>query len=794
MSVRSDPPEPTYTRAGKKWPVVATAANAELRSLLLSEKSSIAEATVKLQLHTWEKAETSVLAQVKEKGLGSLLGIDFDDIAFQGELGEYPESDVDAIFKAISRVGPDAASLKKDLWTWERLPYVLRCVGLARSSTDTVEDKGSKRPVKKSRVQGRDELVADVDEWIIRNEKILRALSRRADAAPGAWKFGLVSLTHASAVLGPDSTMILDTSGAAIAVKVPRSPIAALPGYTVLDAKRAEDIFIQPSTVAFKKRWDSMTDQLLDGLNWDNVFVAGGIVLGAVLTPEVQGANKPNEWQSSDIDMYIYGLNPTLANKKIEHIAATYQKNLPAGSPFLIVRNSQTITLYSEWPRRRVQIVLKLVKSPREVLLNFDLDVCGCGWDGSEVYLLPRCVRTLETATNTFVMDLINGHYLGDRKSTRDKRVFKYASKGYGLRILPSYISSLATYSSPKQLAAIARGEKLLSTVSLSKLAYEARTWTSGIIEDYIKAGHDNRPFHWPSGAYKPVKSDKPVFSHAMLESYAEITSEPLGRSCLTGFSLLMRHVALWEQDVEGKISIFEDLWASDTYGEGSRVELAYDDSPAYQWDSTFNLADFKQALDDHNRQEADVVSDNFHYLSYRTKPPQIPAARITYADSVEQVLSSENDIRIPLILDLSFMNFANTQIVAALDGAKQAAGLDLNDCTPPLTVIYKEEEEKTLAMWRLNKILNWQMFDREIDEIREVLWAYHRANERLIVEDESRHNFLLTNISKRAIRVTVEDEHEAFVRWVTREPFHNDEDRRVNGVFAVEEQGGYYS
>ncbi|KAJ7752106.1 hypothetical protein B0H16DRAFT_1317805 [Mycena metata] len=788
MSARSVSPEPTYTRGGKRWPVVATAANAELRSLLLSSEDSIAEATVKLQLRTWEKAEALALAQVKEKGLGSLLGINFDDIAFQGELGEQPESDINAIFEAISRVESDTASLKNDLWTWERLPYVLRCIGLARSSSDTAEGKGSKRPVKKSRVQGRDELVADVDEWIIRNEKILRALSRRAEAAPDAWKFGLVPLTHAAAVLGPDSTTILDASGAAIAVKVPRCPISALPGYTVLDAKRAEHIFIQPSTAAFKKRWNSMTDELLDGLNWDNVFVAGGIVLGAVLTPEVQGANKPNEWQSSDIDMYIYGLNPTLANKKIEHIAATYQKNSPAGSPFLVVRNSQTITLYSEWPRRRVQIVLKLVKTPREVLLNFDLDVCGCGWDGSEVYFLPRCVRTLETATNTFVMDLINGHYLGDRKATRDKRVFKYASKGYGLRILPSYLSSLATYSSPKQLAAIARGEDLLSTVSLSKLAYEARTWTSGIIQDYIKAGHNNRPFHWPSGAYEPVKSDKPVFSHAMLESYAEITSEPLGRSCLTGFSLFMRHVALWEQDVEGKISIYEDLWASDTYGEGSRVELAYDDSPAYKWDSTFNLADFKHALAEHNRQEAAAVSDNFH--SYGTKPSQILAARIAYADSVEQVLSSENDIQIPLILDSSFMNFANTQIVAALRGATQAARLEVNDCTPPLTVIDQEDDEKMLVMWRLNKILNWQMFNREIDEIREVLWAYHRANERLVVEDERRQNFLLTNISKRAIRVTVEDEHEAFVRWVTREPFHNDEDRRVNGLFVVEEEG----
>lgn len=55
-----------------------------------------------------------------------------------------------------------------------------------------------------------------------------------------------------------------------------------------------------------------------------------------------------------------------------------------------------------------------------------------------------------------------------------------------------------------------------------------------------------------------------------------------------------------------------------------------------------------------------------------------------------------------------------------------------------------------------------------------------------MIVEEGSRHQFLMTNISKRAIRTTVEDEQEAFVRWVTRQPFH--EETKINGVYAFEE------
>lgn len=50
----------------------------------------------------------------------------------------------------------------------------------------------------------------------------------------------------------------------------------------------------------------------------------------------------------------------------------------------------------SSYPLKRVQIVLKLVKSTKEVLLNFDLDVCSMGWDGQELWLLPRAARALQ--------------------------------------------------------------------------------------------------------------------------------------------------------------------------------------------------------------------------------------------------------------------------------------------------------------------------------------------------------------------------------------------------------------
>ncbi|KAJ6572093.1 hypothetical protein B0H19DRAFT_677499 [Mycena capillaripes] len=185
-----------------------------------------------------------------------------------------------------------------------------------------------------------------------------------------------------------------------------------------------------------------MSDGLLRNLDWINVLVAGGIVLGTLMA----GDGSPNhvqDWRSSDIDIYVYGLSPEDANKKIQHVFDTFSSNFPPGTRTFAVRNLKTITFYARYPLRRIQIVLKLVESPREVLLNFDLDICAMGWDGSNVWMLPRAARSLETGCNVFTMDLIHGHYLSARRASQPQRVFKYANRGYGIRFLPSYMSAL---------------------------------------------------------------------------------------------------------------------------------------------------------------------------------------------------------------------------------------------------------------------------------------------------------------------------------------------------------------
>ncbi|KAK7013935.1 hypothetical protein R3P38DRAFT_3206507 [Favolaschia claudopus] len=277
-----------------------------------------------------------------------------------------------------------------------------------------------------------------IDEWILLNEKWLRN-----EALPD-WRYGMVTLEDANIVF-PRSTLNDDLS--ARLVFRPN----ALPGYEILCHAREPHVGIQPSTVAFKRNFVHLTHGLLNSVDWNNVVVAGGIVLGALnvdLSNTIYAGPEydSGKWTSSDVDVYIYGLSPINANKKILHIFDVFRSNLPPGMRTLVIRNSRTITFYAEYPLRRIQIVLKAVNSPKDVLLNFDLDVCAMAWDGTHLWMLPRAARALETGCNTFTMELIRGDYLSDRRASQPHRIVKYASRGYGLRILPSYISHLGQF------------------------------------------------------------------------------------------------------------------------------------------------------------------------------------------------------------------------------------------------------------------------------------------------------------------------------------------------------------
>ena len=274
--------------------------------------------------------------------------------------------------------------LSRAMYRWESIPYSLVCGVRNRMAGSEPAAKKAKYEHEHEHEQQVDMPESDLDHWIIRNESWLRT---EMDTFPH-WSVGLVALSNIDEIW--KSTEVSTTSR-----KIIRDDFA---GFTFLDKWRSSFTYIQPSLPMFEKRFHEMTYGQLDGLDWSNLFVAGGMVLGALLSVEAKDApNTVDQWKGSDIDIYVYGLDPVAANEKVRHIYDVFKANLPAEAPCLVIRNSKTISFLTSYPNRRLQIILKKVRHPKEVLLNFDLDICAVGYDGKEVWMLPRMVRALES-------------------------------------------------------------------------------------------------------------------------------------------------------------------------------------------------------------------------------------------------------------------------------------------------------------------------------------------------------------------------------------------------------------
>lgn len=272
--------------------------------------------------------------------------------------------------------------------------------------------------------------VADIDEAVLRHERYVRSV-------PGADRDGrcLVKLEELCSILGESPQ---DGSPLVFSRKDPPKG-----GLEVLDERRQRIISIHSNSTAYGRTFERITNGILCGLDWNNVLVAGGMAITTLLHTDSSG-DADSAITDPDLDIYIHGLGPEDANRKAHEIHDTWVRNLPpTAGRRLVVKNAKTINLLTTYPNRRIQIVLKLVPSPIDILLNFDLDACAIGFDGSQVLMLPRCARAIETGYSVFAMDLIWGHQLGSRRASQITRLFKYAERGFGIRFLPSYARAL---------------------------------------------------------------------------------------------------------------------------------------------------------------------------------------------------------------------------------------------------------------------------------------------------------------------------------------------------------------
>ncbi|CAB4474476.1 ankyrin [Rhizophagus irregularis] len=184
----------------------------------------------------------------------------------------------------------------------------------------------------------------------------------------------------------------------------------------------------------FYKNWRLFTESSLLELDWSNVFAAGGAVLSCLLPiPKEYDDNLRNirnwyhniAYQNSDIDLFIYGLDEEAAKKKMEEI----YENICNAIPWEVTcfRSKHCVTIISQYPYRHIQIILRLYNSSSEVLTGFDVDCCSVGFDGKNVWALPRAHQAIIKQCN--VIDLTR------RSPSYEMRLAKYTERGFEIKV-----------------------------------------------------------------------------------------------------------------------------------------------------------------------------------------------------------------------------------------------------------------------------------------------------------------------------------------------------------------------
>ncbi|KAF8217253.1 hypothetical protein K438DRAFT_1954094 [Mycena galopus ATCC 62051] len=612
------------------------------------KSSQLAEETLQARIHAYDQHQ---LKRTLVPNVPRLLDLTAE------LLGAMKETDLCLIPSVI---------IKSNLSSWTQIPYVVMrraCVKFFSNGDPKI----------------------DVDEWILGNEKWLR--ERRSEIP---WQRGLVNLKRVEPIFPSSSRTQFGRS-----IARPQS----LPGLELLCDARTSEVTIQPSTKDFKKTFERMSHGLLRNLNWSNILVAGGIALGTLLSVDApNGAEIRQWWDGSDIDLYIYGLSAGEATQKIHHIYETLRSNVN-GRPTLAVRNTKTITFYVNYPTRRIQVILKLAESPKDVLLNFDLDICAIGWDGTDLWMLPRAARAIETGCNVFTMHLVRGHYLSERRASQPQRVFKYANKGYGIQILPSYLKSLTR--SPENVEATFPGQDL-SNLDINRVASDARAWVEA----------------------KLLQLD------GQKVRYSDMDDGLPRRSCLTLFTLFMRNVAYWE--IRRQESLDPEALAytsyEDTYNDHPNNVANY---PEYKWNSSFRLEPFKSFISQSNQREVQAwIRTDFmgRLRGYGVvHGDELEAVqRLTYSSRIEILLDASHDPKIPVLLPCDFAAYANV-LVKNIQAEAQLVEAPILQPVVSYTSTDRESDPRSaLYIWSVTSKLMWQRQDRRINEYADILRRGH--------------------------------------------------------------------
>ncbi|KAL8932077.1 MAG: hypothetical protein Q9216_006972 [Gyalolechia sp. 2 TL-2023] len=518
------------------------------------------------------------------------------------------QADLEALGESL-----DSTTLQRVLQD-PRTPYPILHLLLALPST-TIKGGNSDRKV------------LDIDETVLASEQYVRAQKSKC-----AQDY-LVTLDDLAWLFGPP-----DANGF-ISIQRKSPPKG---GFEFLDQKRKPLLQIQGTHASFIKTFDRVTQGILKGLDWSHVFVAGGMVLNTLLHID-PSRDLERDVDDCDINLYLYDLTPEEANRKIKEVYQVWVTNnganganIAVNSEHIVIKYAKAINFVPTFPSRRIQIILKLLPSPLDILLNINLDACAIGFNGSRVLMLPRCARAIETGYSVFTMDLIWGHHLGNRRETQESRVLKYADRGFGLRILPSYVKSLekqspeAKLSSDDQTSAAAgcEAEKertdptrgLDGEAGLKTLRRIAHCAADFLHRRYFGSSkvwmYSSRGFHLNDQMSDSVaSSDEDAVSDEGSMCGEELPPqirrcdldglyyhEALPQDCdsLGVFEVFMRHCEAWRLDAVGLARFDRTSFA----GHASYKMSTYDSlTTSYHWNSSTSeeMEEYLERTNDHN-------------------------------------------------------------------------------------------------------------------------------------------------------------------------------------------------
>ncbi|KAF3917852.1 hypothetical protein ABW20_dc0106240 [Dactylellina cionopaga] len=613
------------------------------------------------------------------------------------------------------------------------------------------------------------------DIWILKNEYFIRA---------DGTDWGLLNLDDSDIVFGHSSKLVTNDAGEPIYREITRK-IAPKSGVQYLDQKRQRTLKIQPSTAAFQATFNRLMGGALDGLDWNNILVAGGMPLSTLLCVD---ESMDESYKKNDIDMYIYGLTPEKATEKIKHIAEVWKKNLKTGDDFIMIKNARTVTLIAAFPHRRVQIIMKMVKTPAAVLLNFDLDQVAIGYTGESVLLLPRCARALETGYAIFTLDMIHGHHLNERRETQEERLLKYAKRGFGVRILPEfcelveidfgrrlvtrpfvdqaagdidlqqreqwYVNSEETpardlVSGVKAVRRVfAAGEDMVYRFYLGRTEVSAPDDYEGD-EDFYSDPENTNTDYYRVDYTDPDTGEKtkvPKGEFSALDTYRSGVGAPHGKRGLGSLEMHARHCALFRFDHEKKMVVDYDTMASTTYDVES-----YDMLPKYDWDEEFSPSTFMKQIDTYNDnlfhkfcdalENDDGVANSAraarrnwknHLRGYLTRRIR----RICYSKDINELVD-RFQIVLPVYAPFKLEEWIKETFSQALEDAGIASHnyeilipVHKPGMGDGVLADITESTEENLRYWVIDSTTIWAGIDRRIDEIFEVLWVLCLTND----------------------------------------------------------------